>query len=188
MNEQSTDPLVPEKAGNRPQRQRYRPTALQRLLVLLAVAAGVVLGAVGWAAATENSPAPQPSASTSLSEADNPGWAYWEGPWAGPWGARWRGTLFDRGRALHGEVVLATDRGGTETLVIQRGELTAVTSTSITVTSSDSFHHTYVTNDHTVIDGGREPTRPLRNGTDVVVSARKNGSTLTAIHIIHLAD
>jgi len=96
--------------------------------------------------------------------------------------------LFDRGHALHGEVILATDRGGTETVVIQRGELTAVTSTSITVTSSDSFHHTYVTNDHTVIDGGREPTRSLGKETDVVISARRSGNTLTAIHIIHLAD
>ena len=77
MNEQSIDPVAPEKVGNRPQRQRYRPTALQRFLVLLAVAVGVVLGAVGWAAATENSPTPQPSARTSPPEADHPGWAYW---------------------------------------------------------------------------------------------------------------
>ena len=61
MNEQSIDPVAPEKAGNRPQRQRYRPTALQRFLVLLAVAVGVVLGAVGWAAATETLPHRSPA-------------------------------------------------------------------------------------------------------------------------------
>lgn len=182
MNGQSIRPNGSAETGDRRQHRRLRPTTPRRILFLLALVVGVVLGVVGWAAATGNSTTPQPSVSASPPDTDHP--AHWGGPWGGGWG----GAVFDRARALHGEVVLATDEGGTETVVIQRGELTTVIGTSIAVTSSDGFHQTYVTNQDTRVDGGRETIRSLTKGTNVLVSARKSGSTLTAAHILHLAD
>jgi hypothetical protein len=185
MNGQSIEPNGSDDVRDRPRRKPVRPTVLQRILFLLAVVVGTVLGAVGWAAATGDSPTPQPSVSASTPATDHPSGA----GWGGPWGGRWGGALFDRSRALHGEVVVTKDEGGTETVVIQRGELTTVTGTSIAVTSSDGFHQTYVTNEATtLIDGDRGATRSLERGMNVVVSALKSDSTLTAMHIIHLTN
>jgi hypothetical protein len=188
MNEQPSHPSRPDEASSPPSRQRDRPSVLQGLLILVAVAVSMVLGAVGWAAAADDTPTPQPSASASTPKSDHPGWSRWGGPWAGPSGGGWGSPLFDRGRALHGEVVVAKDGGGTETVLIQRGKLTTVTKSSIAVTSSDGFHRTYAVNDETQVDAGRETTRSLAKGSDVVVSARKSGNALTAVHIIRLGN
>lgn len=52
------------------------------------------------------------------------------------------GLGFLSGRVLHGEVT-ASANGSVQTLVFQRGEVTAVSATSITLKSSDGFTGTY---------------------------------------------
>ncbi|MEI8408959.1 MULTISPECIES: hypothetical protein [unclassified Kribbella] len=47
------------------------------------------------------------------------------------------------GDALHGEFVTAKDGGGYETIATQKGEVTAVSTTSITVKSADGYSRTY---------------------------------------------
>src|SRR5436309_11466679 len=98
------------------------------VLVVGAVAVAVVSlrGSDSGSAAA----APAPAAATS---GDHPGW--WGGPWGGGgWG--WGGPGGYR-NALHGEVVVSKDGGGTETIMFQRGEVTDVNAGAVTVKSED---------------------------------------------------
>jgi len=52
------------------------------------------------------------------------------------------------GSTLHGTLTVATD-DGTQVVDVQRGEVTAVSATSITLTSSDGFTATYTTDSDT---------------------------------------
>jgi len=178
---------------------RTRASALgRRLLLPLAVMAGVLLGAVGWAAAGDNPPTAQPAASTNTSTgtgastSDSGDRGPWGGPWGrGGWGGPWAGgpggPLFDRSAALHGEVVLSKSGGGTETVLIQRGELTAVSATSITVKSSDGFTQTYALNADTLVNGERKGSASpaVKKGEEAVVSGVKSGSAVTARYVMH---
>jgi hypothetical protein len=177
----------------------------RRLLLPLAVAVGVVLGAVGWAAAAgDSAPAAQANTSTitstetgtGASSSDSGDWGPWGGPgrggaWGGPWGGPWAGghggPLFDRGAALHGEVVLSKSGGGTETVLIQRGEVSAVSASSITLKSSDGFTQSYALNADTLVNGQKKGSAApaVKKAEEAVVSAVKSGSTVTARYVIH---
>lgn len=93
-------------------------------------------------------------------------------------GAKARRTLVQR--ALHGEVTL----GGKKHRVVdfQRGTVSAVSSTSISVTSKDGFSATYVVDAKTVVRHAKQKAAigDVTKGDKVRVVATKNGSTLTA--------
>ena len=59
---------------------------------------------------------------------------------------RWKRVRFPFRNVLHGEAVVQTDEG-TKTVVVQRGEVTAITSTSVTVKSTDGFTLTWTFSD-----------------------------------------
>jgi hypothetical protein len=86
-------------------------------------------------------------------------------------------------RALHGEVVL----GGKKHRVVdfQRGEVTAVSGTSVTVKSKDGFSATYVVDAKTKVRQAKEQAAigDVKTGDKVRVIATKDGSTLTANRI-----
>ena len=86
-------------------------------------------------------------------------------------------------RALHGEVTL----GGKQHRVVdfQRGTVSAVSATSITVTSKDGFAATYVVDARTKVRQAKEQSAigDVRSGDKVRVVATKDGSTLTAERI-----
>ena len=87
------------------------------------------------------------------------------------------------GRALHGEVTL----GGKKHRVVdfQRGTVSAVSATSITVRSTDDFSATYVVDAKTVVRQAKEKTAiaDVKTGDKVRVVATKDGATLTATRI-----
>ena len=156
-----------------------------------------LIGTVGFAAA--DSPAPTPTAgatgaaspSPSDSDSDAPWrggpWGYWHGgstpPWAGPWGGG--GAFpFNVGDALHGQVVVAKSGGGTQTILIQKGQVTAVSATSLTVKSSDGFTATYAVTGDTAVDGDKGRISAVAQNADVVVSAVQDGGTDTAQSIL----
>ena len=86
-------------------------------------------------------------------------------------------------RALHGEVTL----GGKKHQVVdfQRGTVTAVSASSITVRSTDDFSATYVVDAKTKVRHAKEKAviGDVKTGDKVRVVALKNGSTLTATKI-----
>jgi hypothetical protein len=147
----------------------------------LVAAAGLV--AFGLSAAQAKTPSPSPSSSAAL------GYGWWGGPWGGPWGGRggFIGGPFDVRNALHGEVVVAKDGGGTETLVIQKGDVAAVSASSVEVKSADGFTKKYVVNTDTKIGGGRSSIDSVATGDTVVVCAVAGSGGPTARSLIVLA-
>ena len=93
------------------------------------------------------------------------------------------------GRLLHGQfVVLGKDKKPT-TLAEQRGTVSAVSPTSISLTSSDGFKQTYVVAADTKvrIDGKKSAIADVKTGQTATVLAGVSGSTETAKTIVERA-
>lgn len=87
-----------------------------------------------------------------------------------------------RKAVLHGEVVVKDRAGQPHTVVVQRGEVTAIGADSITVKSSDGFAQTYALTEavRVVADGRKADLGAVKVGTEVGVAAEKSGGTVTA--------
>jgi hypothetical protein len=96
--------------------------------------------------------------------------------------ARWR-RLINRG--VHGEFTVRT-KDGYVLADFQRGSVTAVSATSITVHSTDGFSASYAVNGGTSvrIDGGPGSLSSIRPGAKVLVVAEKTGQAVTARRIV----
>ena len=111
----------------------------------------------------------------------------------------------DRAMPLHGEGVVKKGDGGFETRLTQQGAIEAVSSASITVKSEDGFSQTYAINAGTKItklpppaadgtiprDAAGKRLKPtaataadLRTGEQVRITGVKDGSGITAGHIV----
>lgn len=133
------------------------------------------LAASGAVAAADPGPAPSASAAAGR----NP---------AGRDGVRRRHPLvrYAFGRsALHGEAVVATE-DGTKTVVVQRGVVTAIDATSITVKSTDGFTLTWSFGTPITVLERRTQVQPsaIAVGTEVGVAGAKSGSTPSARLIV----
>jgi len=84
------------------------------------------------------------------------------------------------GTALHGSVT-TTVNGAVQALLFQRGEVTAVSGTSITLKSSDGFTGTYGRNTETVTRG----VTPVKGGQAIVLA---RASDKVAITIMAMPD
>jgi hypothetical protein len=84
-------------------------------------------------------------------------------------------------RAIHGEFVVRT-ANGYRTLDVQRGTVTAVSGSSLTVRSDDGFIGSYSVNGDTVVHHGREKVAisTVKVGDKVRVVAGVDGETRTA--------
>ncbi len=169
-----------------------------RTAVGLVVAAGLLLGggiAAGTLAATgalAASTSPSPSASGSpgvpgdghgrqLGDGDGDGPRRAYGMGRGHRGPGMLGAL-GQGRLLHGEVVVAKPGGGTETLLVQHGTVTAQTSDGVTVRSSDGFTVTWkVTGDTKILAGRASSTlADVAKDADVMVVGPTSSGGATA--------
>jgi len=75
--------------------------------------------------------------------------------------------------ALHGEFVTSNGSGGYATTLVQNGEVTAISDTSITAKSADGFTKTYAIDADTVKSA-------VETGDQVMVVATTSGDTATA--------
>ncbi len=90
-------------------------------------------------------------------------------------------------RAVHGDFTVKT-KDGYQAVALQRGTVSAVSATSISLRSPDSFSATYVVTTSTVV---REKGKPvaitdIKVGDRAVVLAKHTGTTLTATRIMCL--
>jgi hypothetical protein len=127
-------------------------------------------------------PAPTTSAAT------NPGAKAGASPAAGGAGAKRRHRLvrFAFGRsALHGEAVVKTE-DGTKTVVVQRGTVTAINSTSITIKSTDGYTLTWTFGTPITVIEKRSQVQPsaIAVGNQVGVAGDKTGSSPSARLIV----
>lgn len=161
------------------------------------VSAGVVVAAVGigalgiagaaYAAASDPSPSPSGSSGFSMPgdrDGDGPHRDGMPGP-GGHHGDGMRGP----GMGIHGTfVVPQPDGSGYQTVHVQRGEVTAVSATSITVKSEDGYSKAYVVDAATEVNRGGA-IADIAVGASVMVLgvAADDGGDVTATRIVDAA-
>lgn len=153
-----------------------KPTAMwKKVAGGVALAAVVAVGGVAAvnAANASNSPSGQAGAGAMTSGAGGYGQGF--GPGGTDTGRR--GGIGSLGAALHGEFVVSTDSGGTETRRLQRGTVTAVGNGSLSVTSTDNFAATYAV-------GTGVDVSDIAVDDTVTVIATVDGSTVTAVTVV----
>ncbi|GHJ46542.1 hypothetical protein Cs7R123_38840 [Catellatospora sp. TT07R-123] len=93
-------------------------------------------------------------------------------------------VLLRRG-TLHGEAVVQTKQG-TVTVLVQRGEVTAVDGSTVTVKSADGFTVTWTFGEKLRVVEKRATVQPseVKVGAQVAVAGAKNGDTSTARLIV----
>jgi hypothetical protein len=173
-------------AGARHRHRSWRPC------VMATVAVVALLGGTGVAdAATASGPPVNASATGTfqltgasqltgsskilLPSVSQPG----PGPFGGSHGFGPGGIL-----PLHGQAVLAKPGGGYVTLAFQRGAITKVSASSITVKSNDGFTQSFAITGSTVVSAGRDGIASAKAGNQAVVIATVSGGTATAVKII----
>ena len=70
---------------------------------------------------------------------------------------------------------------------VQRGEVTAVSSTSLTVVSEDDHSQTYVLGDDTLVMGGTEGVDSIEKGDQVRVTGLREGGSVRAVHVVDVS-
>ncbi len=83
------------------------------------------------------------------------------------------------GAVQHGEFTMTGSDGRPVIMLVQRGEVTRASATSVTVRSTDNFSATYAVNNETRLPV--DSAADLRAGDRVVVLARKQGSVAVLI-------
>jgi len=136
----------------------------RRPYILAGVAVAALLGGAGAALAATNSPTP-----------GRPGPGYRR--FGGGFGF---GGLFG---ALHGQLVVAKPGGGYQTVDVQTGQVTAVSTTSITLKSADGFTKSYVVTSSTLVDAQRDGIGSVKIGNQATMLATVSGSIATATSI-----
>lgn len=170
-----------------------RPIAVAGVAVV-ALAAG---GGVGYAAthslstrpadtatvSATSSPLPAPSAAPAP-----PGGRGWHAfPGRMPGGAiRFAPGPIGAG-LIHGAFTVPKSNGGYQTLDVQRGKVTAVSATSVTVKSADGYTVTYTVTSKTLVDAKAAGIGSVKKGDSVFVTATVSGTTPTATNIADLS-
>lgn len=88
--------------------------------------------------------------------------------------------------AVHGQFVVPKSGGGYQTVDIQQGTVTAVSSTSITLKSADGFTKTYTVTSSTLVDAQRSGIGSVKAGNKAVIFATQSGAVATASRIADL--
>ena len=171
-----------------PGRSRFGNPLILAAVAITALAAGAGVAALAAAgspslASTSGQLAATPSASPSPSASRSgygaPGHRFFGG-FGGGFGAGVAG-------ALHGQFVVPRSGGGYQTEDTQRGSVTAVSTSSITVKSADGFTKTYQVTSSTIVDAQRDGIGSVKDGHQVSVLATVSGGTATATDIQDLS-
>jgi hypothetical protein len=83
--------------------------------------------------------------------------------------------------------VVPRSAGGYQTIDTQRGVVTAVSATSITIKSSDGFTKTYQVTSSTDVDAQQNGIGSVKTGHQAIVLATVSGSTAIAARILDLS-
>jgi hypothetical protein len=102
-------------------------------------------------------------------------------PSAAPAGKRQRLRIQLRKHVLHGETVVQT-KDGTKTVAVQRGTVTAISATSLTVKSTDGFTQTWTIGSQIDVLQHRTTVQPsaIKVGAQLGVAGPKTDAALTA--------
>ncbi|MET9021809.1 hypothetical protein ABZV93_17650 [Actinopolymorpha sp. NPDC004070] len=90
-------------------------------------------------------------------------------------------------RVLHGEFVMAKPGGGHQTVLIQRGAVQSVSSSKITLRSSDGFRGNYTVGADAMVSAGPNGMGSIKDGQQVVVVATGSTQNATAVHVFDVS-
>ncbi|WLS47103.1 hypothetical protein Q3V37_07625 [Micromonospora profundi] len=93
------------------------------------------------------------------------------------WRQRRQARVLLRKNTLHGEAVVQTKDGGTRTVAVQRGEVTAIDGNSMTVKSTDGFTMTWTYGEDLRVVQRRTTVQPseVKVGAKLGVAGAKDG-------------
>jgi hypothetical protein len=156
---------------------------LSRTVMAGGLAAGLALGGAGIAYAASSSSTSTPSTTAPRNTAPTPGHGPrgFGGGLRGPGGP---GGLAGLGPVVHGQFTERTASGGYQTVEIQVGKVTAVSTTSITLTSTDKYSHSYTVAASTVVDSQRGGISSVAVGDQVQLTATTASGKDTATNIV----
>jgi hypothetical protein len=83
--------------------------------------------------------------------------------------------------------VVPVSGGGYQTEAIQRGKVTAISSSSVTVVSPDNYTKTYQVTGSTSVNAGNGGLSTVKVGDQVSLTATVHGSTATMNSIVDLS-
>jgi hypothetical protein len=106
----------------------------------------------------------------------------------GPFGGVGFGRLGGLGGAIHGQVTIRKAGGGYQTVDIQQGKVTAVSSSSITLKSVDGFTATYAVASSTEVNAKASGIATVKVGNSVYVVATVRSGKATAASIIDITS
>ena len=106
----------------------------------------------------------------------------------GRFGGLGRFGLGGFGGAIHGQITVPKAGGGYQTLAVQSGAVSAVSSSSITVKSADGYSKTYVVASSTEVNAQAAGISTVKTGDTVVLTAVVSGSEATAASIFDLTS
>ncbi|MGB2572187.1 hypothetical protein ACPFP2_27635 [Micromonospora citrea] len=160
------------------------PDAPTAAAVDVAAALGVegqALAALGLDPAELDVQAAAPAPSSSAAPAEKT-----RGERAEEWRKRRQARVLLRRNTMHGEAVVQTKDGGTKTVVVQRGQVTAIDGDSVTVKSTDGFTLTWTLGDKLRVVERRTTIRSedIEVGTTVGVAGAKDGDASVARLIV----
>jgi hypothetical protein len=148
-------------------------------IAYVATHAGNNAGAASPAGAAQSA-GPSPSASAPSFHGRGPGRF---GRFGGLGGLGGLG-LGGLGGVIHGQVTVPKSGGGYQTVDLQSGTVTAVSSSSITVKSADGYSATYAVSSSTEVDAQAAGIGTVKTGDTVDVMATISGGKATAASII----
>jgi hypothetical protein len=163
-----TGPPYPPQPAGEPERPKW---STRKTTAVTAVAAAAVLAIGGVAVAHSGS-----DSGSSTSQGPGGGFGGPGGTGGGPGGGALQGTGLTG--ALHGTFVTGSD-GSYVTRVMQTGQVTAVSSTSITVKSTDGYTKSYSLSSSTTVNGGQSQVSAIETGHTVTVIAAESGAAST---------
>jgi hypothetical protein len=167
---------------------------LWRAGAAIAIVGAVSIGAIGIASASgdDNVAARSTSAPKDDDDWQGPPWRGGGGPWMGGFHGGFGGLDdvlgADVDGILHGEVVLSKEGGGTQTVLVQRGVVTQVSATGVTVKSTDGFTTAYVVNGDTKVKADDDKIASVAKNEELLVVAPKSGGKNTATVVLDLTD
>jgi hypothetical protein len=154
-------------------------------LVAAGLAGGLVVATLGVAGAQTSEPTPTPSQSQSQSAPQDGGESKSGRARRAKIGGRGGHGLGPLGHGIHGEFTVRNPNGdGYRVVATQRGVVTAVSATSISVRSEDGFSRTYVIDAETRVRSGDQGLAGIVTGDTVGVAGVVSGTTATATRIV----
>jgi hypothetical protein len=193
------EPVAPAAHATETLASPARPRSKARTATIGVLAGVGALALAGTAYAATTSPTPSPSGSGSAPSApsapgspgedaappmmgDGDGDVEGEAR-RGPGGHHGRGGFGGPGMGIHGTFVVPKADGGYQTVHTQAGEVTAVSTTSITVTSEDDYTKSYTVTADTVVNAQRDGIGSIEVGDTVRVLGIEADGGVSAVQI-----